>query len=130
MWFDVQAALAEIRAGEKPAPTPATPATSAASATIATQAPETRPCVAIVASVATPAAQKLEIAPSASDPGTYLAHLHASGPTTYGAAATALGWGGSRAWQAEARLRAAGLVLYDMHGKTYHAKDRRQSDGT
>ena len=130
MWFDVQAALAEIRAGEKPAPTPATFATIA---TIATQAPENRPrvaIVAIVASVATPAAQKLEIAPSASDPGTYLAHLHASGPTTYGAAATALGWGGSRAWQAEARLRAAGLVLYDMHGKTYHAKDRRQSDGT
>ena len=107
MWFDVQAALAEIRAGEKPAPAAATPATSA---TIATQAPETRPRVAIVASVATPPAQKPEITPSASDPETYLAFLHREGPTTYGAAATALGWGATRAWQAEARLRAAGLV--------------------
>jgi hypothetical protein len=104
MWFDVQAALAETKAGEKPALTAATPATSA------TQAPETRPRVAIVASVATPLPRKLENTPGASNPETYLDFLHASGSTTYGAAATALGWGATRAWQAEARLRAAGLV--------------------
>lgn len=57
--------------------------------------------------------------PSASDPDIYLAHLHASGSTTYGAAAVALGWGGTRAWRAEARLRAAGLVRYGNDGKSF-----------
>jgi len=54
MWFDVQAALAEIEGGDIPAPEaypPATPAT-----------PATNPAlVAIVASVATPPAQKPEL---------------------------------------------------------------------
>lgn len=66
-----------------------------------------------------PLEQKQEIALSASDPETYLDHLRLHGPTTYGAAATALGWGATRAWQAEARLRAAGLVRYDALGKAH-----------
>ena len=57
-----------------------------------------------------PQPQKLETVPNSSDPETYLDFLHIHGSTTYGAAATALGWGATRAWQAEARLRAAGLV--------------------
>ena len=67
--------------------------------------------------LAPPPAQKLEITSSAPDPETYLAFLHASGPQTYGAAATALGWGATRAWQAEAQLRAAGLVTYGAFGR-------------
>ncbi len=51
------------------------------------------------------------------DAGKYLDFLHLHGPATYGASATALGWGVTRAWQAEAWLRAAGLVRYDGLGK-------------
>jgi hypothetical protein len=51
------------------------------------------------------------------DPETYLAFLRRNGPATYGGLATSLGWGATRAWQAEARLRAAGLVAIDKSGK-------------
>lgn len=44
------------------------------------------------------------------DARAYLDCLRHRGPLTYGAAAMALGWGVTRAWQAEAKLRAAGLV--------------------
>jgi hypothetical protein len=54
-----------------------------------------------------------------SDPEIYLAMLRSNGPTTYGAAAVALGWAATRAWQAEARLRASGAVYYASNGKTY-----------
>lgn len=50
MWFDVQAALAEIEGGDIPAPEAGPPATSATSATKPAR-------VAIVAGVATPPAQ-------------------------------------------------------------------------
>ena len=46
------------------------------------------------------------------DAGAYLDFLHLHGPSSYGAAATALGWGATRAWRAEAKLRVAGLVVY------------------
>jgi hypothetical protein len=36
---------------------------------------------------------------------------------TQGAAALALGWGATRAWQAEAQLRAAGTVRLDGWGR-------------
>ena len=50
------------------------------------------------------------------DAEAYLAMLHRSGPQTCGAAASILGWGATRAWQTEARLRAAGLVRYGEFG--------------
>jgi hypothetical protein len=50
------------------------------------------------------------------DARAYLAKLTRDGPLTYGAAASLLGWGATRAWQAEARLRAAGLVTMGRHG--------------
>jgi len=53
MWFDVQAALAEIEGGDIPAPESDPPATSATPATKHAR-------VAIVASVATPPAQNPE----------------------------------------------------------------------
>ena len=99
MWFDARAKLAEI-AGQ--------PADS--------QKPALR--VAVVASVATPLRVKLENASPARadgldpDAGAYLDRLRLNGPATYGAMASAMGWGATRAWRAEAKLRAAGLVLY------------------
>jgi hypothetical protein len=51
------------------------------------------------------------------DAGAYLDRLRLHGPATYGAMASALGWGGTRAWQAEARLRATGQASIDKSGK-------------
>jgi hypothetical protein len=99
MWFDPHRKLAEIAAQ------PAKPAQPA-------------PHVANVASVATPPRSKPQFAPPARadglepDAGAYLDFLRLHGPHTYGAAASELGWGATRAWQAEAKLRAAGLVHY------------------
>ena len=123
MWFDVRAKLAEIE-GRPPA-TSATPATQAPAArpvsqmSQVSQPPEARkPAsrVASVASVATPPRPKLQPAPPARadrldpDAGAYLDRLRLHGPATYGAMASTLGWGATRAWRAEAKLRAAGLV--------------------
>ena len=104
MWFDAQSALAEIQAGGKPG------FDHAPRATRATRTPEMQPGVAHVARVARPLGSYPEITPCASDAEAYLAMLHRSGPQTCGAAASILGWGATRAWQTEARLRAAGLV--------------------
>ena len=114
MWFDATAALAEIQAGEKPGFDRAPRATRA---TCATRTPEMQPGVARVARVARPRGSNPEITPCASDAETYLAMLHRSGPQTCGAAGSILGWGATRAWQTEARLRAAGLVRYGEFGK-------------
>lgn len=116
MWFDAQAALAEIEAGGKLGFAPPSPATIATTATIN---PALLPFVADVAVVAVTQPQKLEITANASDPETYLAFLRSNGPATYGAMAVALGWGATRAWQAEARLRAAGMVRFDTEGKAH-----------
>ena len=114
MWFDAQSALAEIQAGGKPGFDRAPRATRA---TCATRTPEMQPGVAHVAHVARPRGSNPEITPCASDAETYLAMLHRSGPQTCGAAGSILGWGATRAWKAEARLRAAGLVRYGDLGK-------------
>ncbi len=55
--------------------------------------------------------------PLLSDPDTYLAALTLHGPMTYGAAAVALGWGATRAWQAEARLVAEGQATLSREGR-------------
>lgn len=44
-----------------------------------------------------------------------------NGPSTYGAAAVALGWGATRAWRAEVALMAAGLAVIDPKGKCCNA---------
>ena len=116
MWFDVQAALAEIKAGKKPG---SDPDPRANRANRANPSPAPPPRLAQIARLARPPAQKLEITPGASDAETYLAFLHREGPQTYGAAASTLRWGATRAWQAEARLRAAGLVHMREFGKAY-----------
>ena len=113
MWFNAAAALAEIQAGENPGFDPPPRATRATRATNSTATP---PIVARVARVARPRGSNPEITPCASDAAAYLTMLHRSGPQTCGAAASILGWGATRAWQTEARLRAAGLVRYGEFG--------------
>jgi hypothetical protein len=113
MWFDAYAVLAEI---EKEGAADLHPPRCAQSLT---GPPEAAPRVAQVARVVRPPAQKLEIAFCESDSKTLLDLLQREGPQTYGAAAAALGWGASRAWRAEASLKAAGLVLHGLHGKAH-----------
>jgi len=50
------------------------------------------------------------------DSRVYLAQLTRNGPQTYGAMASLMGWGATRAWLAEARLRAAGLITMGPQG--------------
>ena len=59
-----------------------------------------------------------------SDMSLCLNHLDHHGPATYGLAAAALGWGATRAWQAEARLRASGLVTLDRRGRAEVRNER------
>ena len=110
MWFDAHAKLAEIAGAP-----PATPATSA------TKQAAPLPRVASVASVATPPKPKSEPAPVGADgletdAAVYLGFLKEHGPQSYGAVARALGWGATRAWQAEARLRATGRIRHHDNG--------------
>jgi hypothetical protein len=130
MWFDARAKLSEI-AGEPPA-TSATTATTAPAAppvsqlSQVSQPPEALPpafSVATVATVATPRRSISRPTPPARadgldpDAGAYLDRLRLHGPATYGAMASAMGWGATRAWQAEAKLRAAGLVRMGELGR-------------
>jgi hypothetical protein len=57
------------------------------------------------------------------DAGAYLDFLRLHGAHTYGAMASELGWGATRAWRAEAKLRAAGLVVY-REGKAVPSERR------
>ncbi|MGP2491074.1 hypothetical protein ACTDI4_05535 [Mesorhizobium sp. PUT5] len=51
------------------------------------------------------------------DPETYVEALRVHGPMTYGMAMRVLGWGGTRAGQAETALRAAGRITLNNHGR-------------
>ena len=127
MWLDVRAKLAELEG--QPFATSATQAPIArpvSQLSQVSQPPEPRkPAfrVASVASVATPPRSKFESMPPARadgldpDAGAYLDRLHLHGPVTYGAMASAMGWGATRAWRAEARLRARGLVQMGELGR-------------
>ena len=112
MWFDVQKAVATIAGGEMPAAT----LTAATIATTATKPGPNRPRVATVAIVAAPPARN-PTAEQEADAATLAELLADFGPTSCGAAATTLGWGATRAWQAEARLRASGRVRCDALGR-------------
>ncbi len=52
-----------------------------------------------------------------SDAGAYLDQLRLNGPATYGAIASDMGWGATRAWRAEAKLRALGLISIGKLGR-------------
>lgn len=57
------------------------------------------------------------------DAGAYFDRLRTHGPATYGAIATAMGWGATRAWRAEAKLRALGLVRLGEFGRVHPNTD-------
>lgn len=59
------------------------------------------------------------------DADAYLDFLRRHGPATYGVMASAMGWGATRAWQAEARLRATGLVRMGELGRAVPTDDRK-----
>ena len=111
MWFDVSAAVVQLQAVGDNAPA------------VIRMTENNAPKIAEIAEVAAPCAQNLKPGHDAQtggrsqDAGKYLDFLHLHGPSTYGAAAVALGWGATRAWQAEAQLVAAGLVHHDNLGK-------------
>jgi hypothetical protein len=112
MWFDVRQAVVEVVGGENHPAKPITPANLAKPAKQVAPAPDG---LATLASLAAPALQNPA---TDGDPETLLSWLRLHGPSTYGAAAVALRWGATRAWQAEARLRASGRVWIDDTGKT------------
>lgn len=63
-----------------------------------------------------------------SDAGVYLDQLRACGPATYGAMATAMGWGATRASRAEAKLQALGLVRLGEFGRGHPKMDPNLPD--
>lgn len=123
MWFDARKALADRVAGNMP-PATFTPATIA---TIATKPRPALPSVAVVARVAASQARKPRESREA-DAMQLVEFLSRSGPSTYGAAGSALGWGATRAWQAEAYLRALGQIGYNARGRTILAARRESFD--
>ena len=107
--FDAYAALAEIENRQPPGANPAN---------LANPAPSPAP----ISKISKISRGQVQISKTAlSDPERYLAHLHDTGPTTYGAAATALGWGATRAGQAESSLRADGEIQIGKDGRAHLA---------
>ena len=111
MWFDARAKLAEITGQDVATP-----------ATLATQALPAPPMSQLSQVSQAPPPKSEPQAPARPDrldpdAGAYLDWLRLHGPATYGAAASAMGWGATRAWQAETRLQKLGLVIHH-NGKT------------
>lgn len=102
MWFDPHEALTNIRGGVMP---PSEPIENHNPSGLAQLARLARP-----AALENHATEQLESDGLGQDAITLLDHLARHGPSTYGAAAVALGWGATRSWHAEAALRAAELV--------------------
>lgn len=133
MWFDVQAARAALEGGRLPPSPPPEPISKIAEiaaplAEIEKTAPTPEAIEAVwqaaLAAVAKVRAEReawyrlnLHGQGPSDDDAAYLAHIKAHGAATYGVTARALGWGATRAWQTEAWLREAGLLVYDDGGK-------------
>ena len=121
MWFDVSAAVVQLQAMGDNAPA------------VIRMTESNGPKIAEIAEVAGHYPQNLKTSPVARtdgtypDAGKYLDFLHLHAPATYGASATALGWGATRAWLAEAQLVAAGLAQHDRLGKAVIAPDKSVS---
>ena len=130
MWFDAYAALKQLGGGDVPPPDPAPQVAQVAQ--VAHVARPHPPKSGISAgsmtgeTIARAGASEVfapykkadpHAPPLATDPDTYLAALTLHGPMTYGAAAVALGWGATRAWQAEAGLVAEGRATLSREGR-------------
>ena len=117
MWFDVSAAVVRLQANGE-------------AQNVIRMTESNAPKVAEIAKIADPHAQKPKTVPVVrtdglkSDAGGYLDFLNLHGPSTSGACAAALGWGATRAWQAEAQLWAAKLLRYDRLGKAVMTPDQ------
>lgn len=61
----------------------------------------------------------LDAQPQPDDADTYADALLLHGPMSYGMAMRRLEWGGTRAGQAEAALRAAGRIAFNDNGRAY-----------
>jgi hypothetical protein len=117
MWFDAKAALAAIEgAGARPvAPSPGANRANRANPPAADP-----PRLAQIARLAPPDSAAPPSAPHArpqKDAAALADALRFHGPMTQGAAALVLGWGATRAWRAEAQLRAARTVQIDGWGR-------------
>ena len=130
MAFDVRAALAEIRAGADMRSATPLAAIPAKPAIPAANAPGLACGVAEIAGIAPPNARMQKRAPIATledDAATLTEALRVHGPMTQGVAARALGWGATRAWRAEAMLRAAGALSFDACGRAVAVKEARNA---
>jgi hypothetical protein len=109
MWFDPYAKLAEIAGQSLGASAGQAPKALAVSqlsqVSQRLDAPSRTPC---------PPARADGLDP---DAGAYLDWLRLHGSATYGAMTFTLGWGATRAWRAEAMLRASGTVRLDHWGR-------------
>ena len=128
MWFDVTAAVMHLNEGKNCTLLSKVTESNAPNLSGVTEINDRE--VAKIAEVAGLPAQNSKTINVArthgldADAGKYLDFLHLHGPATYGAGAVALGWGATRAWQAEAQLIAAGLVRYDSLGKAVIEPDQ------
>lgn len=109
MWFDPYAFVGKPGSDESPGANHANRANPhppiSTSSTISTGGP------------AEPADPISTISTISTDPEALLALLRDHGPMTYGAAASALGWGATQAWQAEAELRSESKVRAGRLGR-------------
>ena len=131
MWFDVTAAVMHLNEGKNCTLLSKVTESNAPNLSGITEIND--PEVAKIAEVASLPAQNSKPVHVArthgldANAGKYLDFLHLHGPATYGAAAVALGWGATRAWQAEAQLKAAGLVQHNSLGKAALTPDKSVS---
>ena len=127
MWFDPHAALKQLGGGDVPPPDPVPRVAQVARVarpdlSNPTEAQFSTPikeegCQLRGFLCAIKRARPTQLKPLP-DSDTYLAALHLHGSMTYGAAAVALGWGATRAWEAEAALVADGRATMTREGRT------------
>lgn len=117
MWFDVTAALAEIEGNAARVSEACPSANSANPANLVCREPvdsqnsqDSQPAQCGI-SKPSPSGPRPE------DAETLATYIGENGPASYGAAGHALGWGMTRAWRAEAELRAAGHIRHDKAGR-------------
>lgn len=72
---------------------------------------------------------KLDPVARSDDADRYADALLLHGPMTYGTAMRVLGWGGTRAGQAEAALRAAGRITFNKAGRAVLIEAEQPSSG-
>ena len=131
MWFDPHAALKQLGGGDMPPPDPAPRVAQVARVArphpSKSAEPDAMEPAAPIANLRFPDAIKTADTicdDITSDADAYLAALTLHGPMTYGAAAVALRWGATQAWQAEAVLMAEGRATMTREGRAIPVRAR------